>query len=100
MQHQRTLPRPESMRTALSLSLFVLVCPACSSTSTPTTVTPQSCSPSGPAASGGDQDQDGLDDAQELAWAQQYLPYISMSPQDECPTAGIAVRVSPHPAGA
>jgi hypothetical protein len=33
----------------------------------------------------------------ELAWAQQYLPYLSVSPGDECPTSGIVVRVSPHP---
>jgi hypothetical protein len=44
-----------------------------------------------------DLDNDGLDDAQELAWAQQYLPYLSLSPNDECPTGGLAVRVSPHP---
>ncbi len=44
-----------------------------------------------------DLDQDGLDDAQELAWAEQYLPYLSVSPSDDCPTAGLVVRVSPHP---
>lgn len=31
----------------------------------------------------------------ELAWAQQYLPYLSISPHDECPTAGIVARVEP-----
>ncbi len=31
----------------------------------------------------------------ELAWAQDYLPYLSMSPEEECPTAGIVVRVTP-----
>jgi hypothetical protein len=44
-----------------------------------------------------DNDQDGLDDAQELAWAQSYLPYLSISPQDKCPTGGILARISPHP---
>lgn len=46
-----------------------------------------------------DDDHDGLDDAQELVWAKQYLPYLSIAPDDECPTAGLLVRVSPHPAG-
>jgi len=43
-----------------------------------------------------DDDQDGLDDAQELAWARAYLPYISHSPTEQCKTGGLLVRVSPH----
>jgi len=44
-----------------------------------------------------DRDQDGLDDARELAWAAAYLPYLSISPMDGCDTLGILVRVRPHP---
>lgn len=51
----------------------------------------------GGALAANDQDGDGLDDAMELAWAQQYLPYLSVAPDEECPTSGIVVRVSPHP---
>jgi len=47
-----------------------------------------------------DDDGDGLDDRDELAWAQAYLPYISTSPTDGCTIGGLAVRVSPHPADA
>jgi hypothetical protein len=43
-----------------------------------------------------DDDWDGLDDAEELAWAQAYLPYLSLSPQDKCPTGGLVVRVTTH----
>jgi hypothetical protein len=46
-----------------------------------------------------DDDRDGLDDAQELAWARQYQPFLSIAPGDECPLSGLLVRVSPHPAG-
>lgn len=60
----------------------------------PMPVSPASCATPAPA-SAGDQDRDGLDDAMELAWAQEYLPYISMHPQEDCPTAGIVVRVEP-----
>src|SRR5437899_1910079 len=44
-----------------------------------------------------DGDQDGLDDAQELAWAHDYLPYISHSPTEDCKVGGLLVRVRPHP---
>jgi hypothetical protein len=47
-----------------------------------------------------DQDHDGLDDAQELAWARDYLPYISHSPTEGCALGGLLVRVSPHPQNA
>ena len=63
------------------------------------TVVPTSCTggSDGGALAANDQDGDGLDDAMELAWAQQYLPYLSVAPNEECPTSGIVVRVSPHP---
>src|SRR4051794_3900024 len=44
-----------------------------------------------------DQDHDGLDDADELAWASAYLPYLSHSPTESCALGGLLVRVSPHP---
>ena len=44
-----------------------------------------------------DRDKDGLDDAIELQWAAQYLPFISISPTDGCSTMGLLVRVRPHP---
>jgi hypothetical protein len=49
-----------------------------------------------PSPSPTDDDQDGLDDAEELTWAQAYVPYLSLSPQDNCPVGGLLVRVSPH----
>jgi hypothetical protein len=58
-------------------------------------VSPASCPSSSSSAGANDADRDQLDDAMELAWAQQYLPYLSMSPEDHCPTAGIVVRVEP-----
>jgi hypothetical protein len=89
-----------------SLCWLVLACAACNSASvsSPSSVPPVSCSADGGAAtiaiSGNDRDQDGLDDAQEQVWAQQYLPYLSISPDDACATPrGIVVRVSPHPSG-
>ncbi len=56
---------------------------------------PVSCPPTAASVSATDQDRDGLDDAMELAWAHDYLPYLSISPEDHCPTAGIIVRVTP-----
>jgi hypothetical protein len=44
-----------------------------------------------------DDDQDGLADADELAWATQYLPFLSLSPQDKCTTGGLLARVRKHP---
>lgn len=79
----------------LCLSVFVSVCASCGSQMTqPMPVSPASCGTPAPATSN-DQDRDGLDDAMELAWAQQYLPYLSVSPEDSCPTAGIVARIEP-----
>ena len=47
-----------------------------------------------------DNDQDGLDDALEQQLAEQYLPYVSLAPDDGCPLDGFLVRVRPHPADA
>jgi hypothetical protein len=46
---------------------------------------------------GADLDLDGLADADEAAWANAYLPYVSIHPSDGCATHGIAYRVAPHP---
>jgi hypothetical protein len=83
------------MTLSRSCSLVLVACAGCSSTTQPMPVSPASCAPPAAPASGSDQDRDGLDDAMELAWAQQYLPYLSMAPDEECPTAGIVVRVTP-----
>src|SRR5689334_2617902 len=81
-----------------TLILPALLCSACGMT-TSQPFMPTSCAGALPASSLADADNDGLDDAQELAWAQQYLPYLSVAPDDGCPVSGIVVRVSPHPAG-
>ena len=52
-----------------------------------------------PASVSGDADGDGLDDAQELAWARQYFPYYNISPEEHCGVHGIITRVTPHPVG-
>jgi hypothetical protein len=52
-----------------------------------------------PPATKLDVDQDGLDDIDEQKWAKEYLPYLSLSPNDACPIGGLVVRVSPHPMG-
>lgn len=44
-----------------------------------------------------DNDGDGLDDAYELALANDYLPFISLAPDDGCTRDGLVVRVRPHP---
>jgi hypothetical protein len=81
-----------------SLLLLTFACAACNNTTTPMTVVPTSCPPgSAGVVTATDRDGDGLDDAMELAWAQQYLPFLSVAPNEECPTSGIVVRVSPHP---
>ncbi len=46
-----------------------------------------------------DRDGDGLSDAEEAALASHHLPYLSLMPIDGCPTSGLAVRVTPEPAG-
>ena len=45
-----------------------------------------------------DRDGDGLDDAYELRLASEYMPHISLVPDDGCKRSGLAVRVRPHPA--
>ncbi len=45
-----------------------------------------------------DNDHDGLDDAREQQLAEQYLPYVSLDPDDGCPRSGIVARVRTHPA--
>jgi hypothetical protein len=45
-----------------------------------------------------DDDADGLDDAFELQLAIDYMPFVSMDPQDGCALDGMVVRVRPHPA--
>jgi len=42
-----------------------------------------------------DRDGDGLDDAEELRLASEYLPFLSVAPDDQCPTSGLVVRVTP-----
>ena len=42
-----------------------------------------------------DRDGDGLLDADEDRYASAYLPYLSVAPDDACPTSGLVVRVSP-----
>jgi hypothetical protein len=49
------------------------------------------------APSGGDQDGDGIDDALEATYAETYMPYVSVHPNDGCKTHGLLYRVSPHP---
>jgi hypothetical protein len=44
-----------------------------------------------------DLDLDGLDDGFEQRIAEDYLPFVSISPDDECPTMGIVFRARPHP---
>jgi hypothetical protein len=63
----------------------------------PMAAMPASCPAGGAAPTPTDRDADGLDDAAELMYAQRYLPYLSLSPDEDCPTMGIIVRVTPHP---
>jgi hypothetical protein len=44
-----------------------------------------------------DKDGDGFDDAQELWWAAEYFPYLSIHPSDGCARHGVLFRLSPHP---
>jgi hypothetical protein len=53
--------------------------------------------PDGATAPAGDQDLDGIDDATETTYADAYLPYLSIDPNDGCKTHGLLYRVSPHP---
>jgi hypothetical protein len=45
-----------------------------------------------------DEDVDGLDDQVERQLAADYLPYLSLDPDDGCPRSGLVARVRPHPA--
>ncbi len=45
-----------------------------------------------------DRDQDGLDDAYELEVAADYLPFLSVDPDDGCARSGLVARVRKHPA--
>jgi len=47
-----------------------------------------------------DVDGDGLDDAYEAQLANDYLPFLSLDPNDGCKRSGLAVRVRKHPADA
>ena len=47
-----------------------------------------------------DIDGDGLDDADESAWAEEYFPFYAIHPSDGCKTHGVVYRLSPHPADA
>ena len=42
-----------------------------------------------------DRDGDGLDDAEELRIARDYLPFLAVGADDRCPTSGLVVRVTP-----
>ncbi len=44
-----------------------------------------------------DLDEDGLDDAYEAKVAAEYLPFMSVDPDDDCPRAVIVYRLRPHP---
>lgn len=45
-----------------------------------------------------DDDGDGLADDAELQLARDYLPYLSLDPEDGCALSGLVARVRPHPA--
>jgi hypothetical protein len=81
------------LETSLPILFFAAGCGQATMTAP---ATPVSC-PVARAAAANDQDRDGLDDAMELTWAHDYLPFLSISPEDHCPTAGIIVRVTPSP---
>ena len=59
---------------------------------------PDAAGPSADAQILVDDDGDGLDDAYELEVATTYLPFIALSPDDDCTRSGLLVRVRPHPA--
>ena len=44
-----------------------------------------------------DDDHDGLDDRVELQLAREYLPFVSLDPDDGCPRSGLVARVRKHP---
>ncbi len=63
---------------------------------TPAFVAPQEKDAS-PAAGGVDSDGDGIADAVEERLAAEYMPFVSIHPNDKCPTHGLLYRLSPHP---
>jgi hypothetical protein len=79
--------------------MLLVAAGGCTGTTQPMPISPASCPPADGPAGANDGDRDELDDAMELAWAQQYIPYLSIAPEDDCPTAGIVVRVEPLPMG-
>jgi hypothetical protein len=89
-----------TMKFTALLSIVFVACVGCEKEQPTVPVMPTACTPGANVGSANDQDADGLDDAMELAWAQQYLPYLSISPDDGCPVAGIVARVTPHPTAA
>jgi hypothetical protein len=44
-----------------------------------------------------DSDGDGISDADEARLMRDYLPYLSVDPDDGCPRAGLLYRLRPHP---
>jgi hypothetical protein len=44
-----------------------------------------------------DLDEDGLDDGEEQRIAEDYLPFLSLAPDDACPTMGIVYHAAIHP---
>jgi hypothetical protein len=89
------------MRNALALAIAVAAC----SSPHPTTAT-STDAPAGEDApvstpdAARDDDGDGLDDAYELKLAHDYMPFLSLDPNDGCSLDGMLVRVRPHPADA
>jgi len=53
--------------------------------------------PAGDGAEAADLDGDGLPDADEARLVRDYLPYLSLDPDDGCPRAGVLYRARPHP---
>jgi hypothetical protein len=47
-----------------------------------------------------DADHDGLEDAYETRLAREYMPYISLDPDERCARDGLVARVRKHPADA
>jgi hypothetical protein len=53
--------------------------------------------PGAPPPTGEDSDAVGIADELEAAYAEAYMPFVSVHPSDGCATHGIAYRISPHP---
>ena len=74
--------------------------PKDSAAATPEASTPDAAAPNEAAATKVDVDGDGLDDADERNWADEYFPFYAIHPSDACTTHGVVYRLSPHPADA